>query len=75
MNFVNSLKRLISFMIIMMVYICVYSLLHKGRGSGNFFGDEDDLSLYINTIFPFFYFSMLYSKNKIAIVFYMSAMI
>ena len=61
---IERLKKLISFMIIIMVYVCLFSLFHHGQGSGNYFKDENDLSLFIDTILPFCYFLFLYEKNK-----------
>ena len=51
-------------MIAIMVYVCIFSLFHHGQGSGNYFKDENDLSLYINTMLPFCYFLFLYEKNR-----------
>jgi probable O-glycosylation ligase (exosortase A-associated) len=64
-NSIERLKKLISVSIIVMVYVCFYSLSHKGQGSGSYLQDENDLSLYINTILPFCYFLLFYEKNKV----------
>ena len=61
---VARLKTFVSFMIAIMVYVCIFSLFHHGQGSGNYFKDENDLSLYIDTMLPFCYFLFLYEKNR-----------
>ena len=64
---VNSIKRLkiiINFIIVVMIYISLYSLYHHGRGTGGSFLDENDLCLFINTILPFCFFLFFYEKIK-----------
>ena len=66
---VNNLKRLkilINFLLITMSYISLYALAHKGIGSGSYFNDENDLSLYLNMYLPFCFFLFLY-ENKFRI--------
>ena len=46
-----------------MIYISGYALTHGGKGSGNYFIDENDVSLYINMWLPFCYF-LLFIENK-----------
>ncbi len=52
----DRFKNFIFLLIIIMVYISIFSLFHAGRGPGNYFQDENDLSLYVNTWLPFCYF-------------------
>jgi putative inorganic carbon (hco3(-)) transporter len=58
-----------------MIYITIYSLFHKGTGSGNYFKDENDLCLYINSIIPFCYFLFLCEKNKKKKLFYAGGLV
>ena len=74
-NSVERLQKIINLLIVMMVYTCVYALLHGGRGIGNFAGDENDLALYINTVLPFCYFLMLYQRHNIKKFMYLTAML
>lgn len=64
-NSIERLRKIISANIIIMVYICLYSLSHLGQGSGNYFKDENDLALYVNTFLPFCVFLFFYEKTKI----------
>jgi len=50
---IDRLKKLIFFSIVIMVYSCIYGITHGGLGSGGWFMDENDLSLYINSMIPF----------------------
>ena len=65
---VNSVKRLrvmVSVYVALMIYISFYSLTHGGKGSGNYFMDENDVSLYINMWLPFCFFLMLQERDKL----------
>jgi len=62
---IERLRKIISINIILMVYVCLYSLFHYGQGSGNYFQDENDLALYINTMLPFCFALFFYEKQKI----------
>jgi probable O-glycosylation ligase (exosortase A-associated) len=64
---VNSIERLKKFVLILIciaIYISVYAFTHAGYGPGNYFGDENDLSLYINMWIPFCYFLFFAYKKK-----------
>ncbi len=61
----DRLRKIVGFIIITMVYVSIYSLTHGGKGSGNYFTDENDLSLYINTVLPFCYFLFMYERDKV----------
>ena len=61
---IERLKKIITFIIFTMVYVSLFGLFHLGKGSGNYFHDENDLSLFINMILPFCYFLLLYEKSK-----------
>ena len=58
------LKKTINILIVLMIYVSSYALTHGGVGSGNYFGDENDVSLYINMWLPFCYFLLFYEKKK-----------
>jgi putative inorganic carbon (hco3(-)) transporter len=74
-NSASRLKKMMFIIIITMLYVSLYSLYHHGQGSGNYFKDENDLALYINTILPFCYFLFLYEKNWIKKSFYLFGMV
>ena len=67
---IKRLKILITTLIILMVYMSLFSMFNKGMGTGAYFKDENDLSLYINTYLPFSYFLLLAAKNKYEKIFY-----
>ena len=75
---VTTLKRLKKFILILiclMVYVTSYCLSHNGVGSGNYFADENDVSLYINMYLPFCYFLFFYENKKSLKFFYASAFV
>lgn len=56
---IDSCSRLKFFMrlyIGIMIYVSLYAMTHGGVGSGNYFSDENDVALYINTVLPFCFF-------------------
>ena len=64
---VNSfyrLKKIILIFVSVMIYVAIYGIFHHGRGPGNYFLDENDLSLYINTWLPFCYFLFFSTKSR-----------
>ncbi len=69
-NTLSKFKTFINFNILLMVYICLYSLSHKGQGSGGYFTDENDLCLYVITILPFCYYLFIHTKKIIVKLFY-----
>jgi len=65
---INSLDRLktLSFVsVCILIYASFYSFFNQGKGSGGYFIDENDLSLYINCWFPFCYFLFIIEKKMI----------
>lgn len=62
---IGRLKSMIFVCICLMIYVSCYSLFHKGLGSGNYFGDENDLGLYVNMWIPFCYFLFAAEKKKL----------
>ena len=74
-NSIDRLKIIINFIIGIMIYVSIFSLFHHGKGTGNYFKDENDLSLFINTFLPFCYFLFLCEKKKKIKFFYAAGMI
>ncbi len=72
---INRLKKLVFLFIILMAYVSIYSLTHGGKGPGNYFTDENDLSLYLNTWIPFCYFLFFKEKRKVYKYIYLFAAI
>ena len=62
-NSISRLRKVLLFFIIIMSYISLYALFHASHGPGNYFLDENDLSLYVNMWLPFCYF-LLFSEKK-----------
>ncbi|HEX8948212.1 MAG TPA: O-antigen ligase family protein [Dissulfurispiraceae bacterium] len=71
---VERLKKMILVFLVLMVYISAYGILHSGVGSGNYFKDENDLSLFINMWLPFCYFGALHEKRWTGKTLYLLAM-
>jgi disulfide bond formation protein DsbB len=58
-NTLERLKKLLLWVMIILVYVSIYTATHGGKGSGNYFRDENDVALYINTWLPLCYFLFL----------------
>jgi O-antigen ligase len=70
---INSMERLrttILILISIMIYIALYSLWHKGVGSGGYFQDENDLALFINMWLPFCFCLFFTEKERMKKIFY-----
>jgi len=70
---INTIERLRTSMNVcigIMIYIALYGILHKGMGSGNYFKDENDLSLYINMWLPFCFYFFITEKNMLKRIIY-----
>ena len=63
-NSVDRLKKFILLLISIEIYIALYAFTHSGIGPGNYFLDENDLSLYLNMWLPFCYFLFFAYKRK-----------
>lgn len=72
---IDRLKEMLFVCMALMLYISLYSLTHQGTGSGNYFHDENDLSLYINMWLPFYYFFFFHEKQKKRKLFYASGLL
>lgn len=69
-NSIEYLKKLIFVLVLLMIYVSGYSLMHGGKGSGNYFQDENDLSLYINMYLPFCFFFFSAEKDRFKKIIY-----
>ncbi len=74
-NSLDRLKRIMLVCIVIMTYISVYAITHRGLGPGNYFMDENDLSLYINMWIPFCYFLFFAEKNRTIKILYAVSLI
>jgi probable O-glycosylation ligase (exosortase A-associated) len=74
-NSIDRLKKYIFISICVMIYVSLYSLTHGGRGSGNYFQDENDVSLYINMWIPFCFFLYTATKEKSIKILYLAGLI
>ena len=74
-NSIERLRTIINIFVILMIYIAIYSIFHNGVGSGNYFADENDVSLFINMWLPFCYFLFFYEKDKIKKILYATGLI
>jgi O-antigen ligase len=59
----DKLRKLIFTVVLLAGFVSAYSIFHKGFGTGNYFNDENDLSLYVNIWLPFSYFLFLEEKS------------
>lgn len=69
-NCIERLRKMITVFTALMIYISAYSLLHGGHGSGGWFTDENDVSLFINMWLPFCFFLILNEKGIARKIFY-----
>lgn len=70
---VNSITRLKSIVLVcvcLMIYLALYSALHGGTGTGNYFQDENDISLFINMWIPFCFFLFMAENKQITKLIY-----
>jgi O-antigen ligase len=75
---VRSLARLRSLMhvyLCIMLYIAAYSFTHHGVGTGNYFMDENDVSLYMNMCIPMCYFLFSVEPKGVRRVIYGAGMV
>ena len=66
----DRLRKIVLICVCIMIFISVYAITHKGMGPGNYFLDENDLSLYVNMWLPFCYFLFFTEKEKFKKVIY-----
>lgn len=53
---IERIRTLVNFLIVILVFVSIYSIVNRGRGTGGFIGDENDLALFINMLLPFCFF-------------------
>jgi len=74
-NSIDRLKKLVFLSSCIMIYVSLYSLAHHGVGSGNYFKDENDVSLYINMWLPFCFFLFFITKDTTTKIIYLAGLI
>ncbi len=74
-NSIERLKTVVIILISIMIYISLYGLWHNGAGSGGYFKDENDLSLFINMWLPFCFILFFTEKVMIKKIFYATGFI
>ena len=62
---IDRLKKVVFVIVVIMIYIALYGLVFGGVGSGSYFHDENDLSLFINMWLPFCFFLFPIEKVKL----------
>ncbi len=60
---VERWRHFLWFLFWVMTYMSIYMLTHAGMGPGNYFMDENDVSLFIDAMLPFGYFLFLDEKK------------
>jgi putative inorganic carbon (hco3(-)) transporter len=75
---VDSVRRLRGLMavgILSMLYIAQYAVRHAGVGSGNYFQDENDVSLYLDAWVPFCFYLSMAERSKVVKAVYAIALV
>lgn len=62
-NSFDNVRKSVIILIALMSYIALFSLFHRGFGTGNYFEDENDLSLYIVTWLGLCYFLLKVERS------------
>lgn len=71
-NTIDRLKHFIKINIVIMNYVLLYGIYNSGRGSGNYFTDENDIALYACMWIPFCFFLFISETGKIKIFYALS---
>ena len=74
-NSTDILKKFININLLFMNYILIYGIFNEGRGAGNYFTDENDISLYACTWIPFAFYLFISSRGKIRLFYLISLFI
>ena len=74
-NTMDRLKKIINVYIFAAIYVAIYSLMHAGMGSGNYFQDENEVALFLNMWIPFCYMLLMHESNKKKKIFYLGGLI
>lgn len=69
-NDLDKLKKFITWFIFINVIVAITAVFNSGMGAGHFLADENDLSLTLNIILPFVYFSILRCNTSTRKTFY-----
>lgn len=72
MVFVDTQKKvkfLMWFWVIIHISLAIYGMMHNGRGSGSFLGDENDFGLVMNMVLPYGVFLFLTTRGFIVRLF------
>ena len=64
LNTIERFRKFILFCVLIMAYISLYAITHNGYGPGNYFLDENDLSLYIVIWIPICYYLFFDEQNR-----------
>lgn len=74
-NNVQRLRKIVTIYVALMIYISLYCLTHGGVGSGNYFMDENDVSLFVNMWLPFCFFLFMNEKGIWKKIFYLAGLV
>lgn len=62
---IDRLRKVMLIVVLVMIYVSVYGFMFSGMGSGSYFNDENDLSLFVNMWLPFCFFLFSAEKEKL----------
>jgi probable O-glycosylation ligase (exosortase A-associated) len=68
----RRLHQMVVILVAIMAYMSVWSITHGGRGVGGWFGDENDLALYINAMMPFTLHLFYHSRRMLLKILYLA---
>ncbi len=68
----KRLNQMVVIMVVIMAYMSLWSITHGGRGVGGWFGDENDLALYINAMMPFTLHLFYHARRTLLKVLYLA---
>jgi len=71
----GRLNQMVVIMVMIMTYMSIWSITHEGSGVGGWFGDENDLSLYINAMMPFSLHLYYHARKRIVKLLYLAVFI
>jgi O-antigen ligase len=71
----DKLRKLIFTVVLLVGFVSVYSIFHKGFGTGNYFNDENDFALHVNMWLPFCYFLLFQEKSGLKRIIYGSCLV
>ncbi|MEW8418613.1 MAG: O-antigen ligase family protein [Candidatus Thiodiazotropha endolucinida] len=69
----TRLRNIINAFLAISFYVAVTGIKNGGLGTGGYLADENDLSLYLNMVFPIFYFLFINeNKSKLLKLYYLA---